>query len=237
MLSRILPYAAAGRRCCSRRFIFCPSGAAAGATTAAVAAEGSVVALSSSSSSSVRGRDSCSSTRTRNRNRSRNFSSTSLVGHITTATAGDAAKLSCYEKIDYCIHEDSPVLDAIKRFAAHNIGCLVTTDSKGAMTGVISERDYITKVELFGRTPTDTMVKEIATTGTKLITTNPNESVERCMEKMLESDIRHLPLVDDSDDGGELVGMISIKDLVQTTVKEKEDTIKTLAERSLGKIL
>ena len=53
----------------------------------------------------------------------------STVG--TAFTAGDAAEMSGYNKIDFCIAEDSTVLDAVKTFVAHNIGCLVTTNSNG----------------------------------------------------------------------------------------------------------
>lgn len=100
------------------------------------------------------------------------------------------------------------------------------------MSGVISERDYITKIALLGRTSKDTLVKNISTQSSKLITAKPSDSVEACMEKMLASDIRHLPLVNDK---GELQGMISIKDLVKTVVKEKEQTIKVLSDFALGK--
>jgi len=74
-------------------------------------------------------------------------------------------------------------------------------------------------------------VKEIATHSSKLVTAKPDESVQSCMEKMLASDIRHLPLVEN----GELVGMLSIKDLVKTTIKEKEEAIKVLSDFALGK--
>lgn len=102
----------------------------------------------------------------------------------------------------------------------------------GNLSGVISERDYITKIALLGRKSSDTKVKEIATMSSKLITANVDESVEACMEKMLSSDIRHLPLINDS---GDLEGMISIKDLVRTTVIEKDETIKVLSDFALGK--
>ena len=59
----------------------------------------------------------------------------------------------------------------------------------------------------------------------------PEESVQICMEKMLASDIRHLPLVEE----GKLIGMVSIKDLVKTTIKEKEEAIKVLSDFALGK--
>jgi CBS domain-containing protein len=100
----------------------------------------------------------------------------------------------------------------------------------GDLTGIISERDYIKKIELLDRT-NETKIKEIYTLSSKLITAKPDESVEHCMEKMLASNIRHLPLVKN----GQLLGMVSIKDLVKTTVQEKEETIKVLTDFALGK--
>ena len=85
---------------------------------------------------------------------------------------------------------------------------------------------------MLGRTSKDTKVKEISTQSSKLVTGKPEDPVQMCMEKMLNSDIRHLPLVNDA---GELKGMISIKDLVKTTIKEKEQTIKVLSDFALGK--
>ena len=105
-------------------------------------------------------------------------------------------------------------------------------NSTGNLSGVISERDYITKIALLGRKSSETKVKEIATMSSKLITANVSDSVESCMEKMLAGDIRHLPLVNDT---GDLEGMISIKDLVKTTVMEKDETIKVLTDFALGK--
>ena len=99
------------------------------------------------------------------------------------------------------------------------------------MTGIISERDYISKIDLLDRNPGKTKVKEIFTPSSKLVTANGSESVQVCMEKMLAADIRHLPLVDH----GELMGMVSIKDLVKTCIKEQEQTIEALTDLALGK--
>ena len=60
------------------------------------------------------------------------------------------------------------------------------------MTGVISERDYISKIALLGRTSKETRIKEISTQSAKVITVDINEPVESCMQKMLSSDIRHV---------------------------------------------
>lgn len=100
------------------------------------------------------------------------------------------------------------------------------------VVGIISERDYITKIALLGRTSKETTVKEIATRGANIITAKADESVESCMEKMMSKGIRHLPIVDDND---KVIGMISIKDLVKTVVADKEKTIKVLSDFALGR--
>jgi CBS domain-containing protein len=103
----------------------------------------------------------------------------------------------------------------------------------GNMTGVVSERDYVCKVALLGRTSHETKVKEIATAGPNIITATADESVEVCMEKMMNHGIRHLPIVEGANKV--VVGMVSIKDLVKTVIKEKEKTIKTLSDFALGR--
>lgn len=74
-------------------------------------------------------------------------------------------------------------------------------------------------------------MKEVSTKVANLITASPNETVDACMEKMLSRDIRHLPLVDDY---GEVVGIISIKDLIKSCLEEKDHTIHSLASFAVG---
>lgn len=138
---------------------------------------------------------------------------------------------SCYSGIDYAIDDESTVFEAVNKLAAYNVGCLVTTDADGKLSGVISERDYITKIALLGRTGKTTKVKEISTKAANLVTASPNETVDACMAKMLSKDIRHLPLVDDD---GKVVGIISIKDLIKSCLEEKEHTIQSLASFAVG---
>lgn len=147
-------------------------------------------------------------------------------------TATDAWNKSCYSEIDYTINEDLPVYEAVQKFAAYNIGCLVTTDSAGNITGVISERDYVCKIALLSKTSKETPVKEISTKSANLITAKPEDSVSDCMAKMLLKDIRHLPLLDGD---GKVIGIVSIKDLVKAELKEKEEAIRTLSDFALGK--
>lgn len=146
-------------------------------------------------------------------------------------TATDAWNKSCYSEIDYTIDESKTVYDAVQKFAAYNVGCLVTTKD-GKISGVISERDYVCKIALLGKKSRDTAVSEISTKSANLITASPGETVSDCMAKMLLKDIRHLPLLDE--DGG-VVGIVSIKDLVKAELKEKEEAIRTLSNFALGK--
>eukprot|EP00956_Cyclotella_meneghiniana_P044515 scaffold321310_cov73-Cyclotella_meneghiniana.AAC.2 len=112
------------------------------------------------------------------------------------------------------------------------IGCLVTKDAEGKISGVVSERDYVCKVALLGKTSKELKVKEISTKSANLITASPDESVSSCMSKMLMKDIRHLPLLEKD---GSVIGIVSIKDLVKAELKEKEDAIKVLSDFALGK--
>jgi CBS domain-containing protein len=83
----------------------------------------------------------------------------------------------------------------------------------GKISGVISERDYISKIALLGRVSKDTLVKEISTKSANLLTASPQDSVDQCMEKMLSKGIRHLPLLADD---GNVIGMLSVSGLVWT---------------------
>eukprot|EP00554_Chaetoceros_debilis_P005552 CAMPEP_0194073992 /NCGR_PEP_ID=MMETSP0149-20130528/1195_1 /TAXON_ID=122233 /ORGANISM="Chaetoceros debilis, Strain MM31A-1" /LENGTH=192 /DNA_ID=CAMNT_0038754067 /DNA_START=59 /DNA_END=637 /DNA_ORIENTATION=+ len=147
-------------------------------------------------------------------------------------SAKTAWEKSCYFEMDFTIPEESHVFEAIQKFAAYDIGCLVTTDEDGKISGVISERDYISKMALLGRKSKETLVKEISTKSSNLMTATPHDSVDDCMEKMLSKDIRHLPLLDDD---GHVVGMLSVKDLVKTMLQEKDETIKILSDFATGK--
>lgn len=147
-------------------------------------------------------------------------------------SAKSAWEKSCYFEMDFTIPEEALVYEAVQKFAAYDVGCLVTTDPNGDISGVISERDYVSKIALLGRSSKETTIKEISTKSSNLMTAHPDESVDDCMQKMLAKDIRHLPLVDGN---GKVMGMLSVKDLVKTLVKEKEDTIRVLSDFALGK--
>lgn len=134
--------------------------------------------------------------------------------------------------IDFTIPEDCTVYEAVQKFSAYNIGCLVTVNATGDITGVVSERDYVNKIALLGRNSKDTKVSEISTKSARLVTASPADSVDECLQKVLSKDIRHLPLINDE---GKLMGMLSVKDLVKSVVEEKEKNLRTLSDFALGK--
>lgn len=100
------------------------------------------------------------------------------------------------------------------------------------MAGVISERDYIKKVSLLGKTSKDTKIKEVFTQDANVVTASVDDSIETGMDKMMAKSIRHLPIVDKDN---ELVGFVSIKDLIKEVVADKEQTLRKLSDSVFGK--
>lgn len=121
----------------------------------------------------------------------------------------------------HSIGPDARVIEALKLMAEKGIGALVVTEG-GGLAGIISERDYARKVILHGKSSHDILVREIMTA--KVFTVHPGQSVEECMALMTEKRIRHLPVTD----GGRLVGVLSIGDLVKEVIADQEQTIKQL---------
>jgi len=144
-------------------------------------------------------------------------------------TAQSALDKSCYLTIDWRIHETSSVKEAVKRMAGHNIGALAVTDDSGKVVGVLSERDYLKKVALLGRSSDSTTVKEICTYGDNLISVSRGNPIDMCMDKMLRSDVRHL-LVRNAKDDPSIVGMISIKDIVKCNQAKSQAMVNRLEE-------
>ena len=120
-----------------------------------------------------------------------------------------------------------PVVKALQIMADNNVGALVVVKGD-EVVGIFSERDYARKLVLKGRSHEDTTVQEIMTPA--VITVRPDQSIDDCMEIMTNKRIRHLPVVD----GGKLVGIISIGDVVKAVISEKEVIIKHLENYITG---
>ena len=116
------------------------------------------------------------------------------------------------------IGPDEPVLAAIQQMADRNVGVLCVV--KGTeLVGVISERDYARKVVLKGRNSAETMVWEIMSS--PVVSVSPEDSLTTCQMLMTERKFRHLPVLLQ----GELVGMLSIGDLVRQIIEAQQQEI------------
>jgi CBS domain-containing protein len=119
------------------------------------------------------------------------------------------------------IRADDTVYAAIKLMAAKDIGSLVVLeDSK--LVGIVTERHYARNVFLRGRASPQTRVGEIMERD--VVCVHPDQSVEECMAVMTSERVRHLPVITD----GELVGIVSIGDLVKSIISDREFVIEQL---------
>ena len=113
------------------------------------------------------------------------------------------------------------MLEAIRAMAAHHVGALLVMQG-ATLSGIVSERDYARKVILMGRASADTPVRDIMST--PVITVSPEDSVQRCMQIMTDRRVRHLPVLE----GGRVIGMVSIGDLVKAVIAEQQQQIEQL---------
>jgi CBS domain-containing protein len=121
------------------------------------------------------------------------------------------------------ISSDASVYDAVKQMVDANVGSLLVTVD-GRIEGIVTERDYLRRVTLEGRTDHDMEVSEIMSS--PLIIVTPQTSVEECMAIMTDRRIRHVPVVDD----GDVVGIVSIGDIVKFQSKQQSFKIQYLTD-------
>lgn len=122
------------------------------------------------------------------------------------------------------IAPQAAVVDALKLMAEKNIGSVVVIDEKGNYLGIVTERDYSRKVALKGKNSTTTPVEEIMTTNLPTVTLK--DSVEHCRQLMSEHNVRYLPVFV----GDELMGIISMSDVVKETIAMQQETIDHLQQ-------
>lgn len=113
------------------------------------------------------------------------------------------------------------VFDALKLLADKDVGALMVMD-QGKLVGVFSERDYTRKIALAGKASRDTQVSEIMTSN--VLTVGPKADTRDCMALMSQKKIRHLPVVD----GDKVLGMISVRDILDDIIADHEMTITHL---------
>ena len=127
----------------------------------------------------------------------------------------------------YTVAPDASVFDALKLMAERSIGALVVMQGEHVV-GIITERDYARKVILMARSSKVTPVRDIMTSSVMYV--RPDQASDECMVLMTENRLRHLPVMD----GGKLVGLVSIGDLVKDIISEQKFIIEQLEHYITG---
>jgi len=126
------------------------------------------------------------------------------------------------------IHASATVFDAIKKIVDKNVGSILVTEGD-EVVGIMTERDYLRKIAVLGRTSHETLVSEIMTA--PLVYVTPETTIEESMAIMTDRRIRHLPVVENED----VVGIISIGDLVKFQSREQSFQIQYLTDYISGR--
>lgn len=125
------------------------------------------------------------------------------------------------------VSPDTGIRDAIAKMADKSAGTALVMDGD-KLVGILAERDFIRKVYLQNKCGSKTTVSEVMSTS--LTTVTPETTLESCMEMMTEKRIRHLPVMS----GNQVVGIVSIGDIVKFMINEKEFLIKNLQSYIAG---
>ncbi len=125
------------------------------------------------------------------------------------------------------IEPDKSVYDAMQLMAARNIGALLVLET-GKLIGIITERDYSRKAHLLDKSVRDILVKDIMTSQVAYV--SPNYTAEDCMALVTEMRVRHLPVLEND----QVIGIISIGDLVKDAISDREFVIHQLERYIYG---
>jgi CBS domain-containing protein len=125
----------------------------------------------------------------------------------------------------WTIDEDETVFEATRLMVERRTGCLCVTRA-GEVVGIVTERDYLTKVLHAGRTSKSTKVKDIATMGDDLIVGDANESLQDALDVIVHRNVRHLPICRD----GRIVALLGVEDLARKLADERVVKLRSLAD-------
>jgi CBS domain-containing protein len=146
-------------------------------------------------------------------------------GGVVIKTVGDILRIKGNDV--WSTTPDATVYEALQTMAEKNVGALVVLNAN-AVVGIMSERDYARKVILHGRSSREIRVREIMTSEVYYV--RPDQDIQDCMAQMTEKRVRHLPALEND----QLVGIISIGDVVKALIAEHESTIKHLEDYITG---
>jgi CBS domain-containing protein len=134
-----------------------------------------------------------------------------------------AAELLASQAKPLCtVAPEATVFEALHILAKNEVGALAVVDPQGKLMGIVSERDYTRKVALQGKNSREAQVAEIMTR--EVLVVNPRTRARECMALMSSRKIRHLPVVD----GDQLIGVLSIRDLLDAIIADQQQTIEQL---------
>lgn len=125
------------------------------------------------------------------------------------------------------VDPNSTVVDALRVMAEKMVGAVLVLEN-GKLAGIFSERDYARKIALKDRSSKTTTIREVMTAD--LVCVTPNDTLESCMELMTNKHIRHLPVLENN----ELIGLISIGDVVKNTIEDQKAMIVQLQQYMRG---
>lgn len=145
-----------------------------------------------------------------------------LEPNVVADVRGTAADmLDAKGTVVHSIGPRDTVYDAIAKMTEFRVGALLVMEGE-SLVGIVSERDYRSKVILMGRHSKDTEVGEIMTP--QVLTVAPETTLQQCLEFVTEHSVRHLPVVKD----GRVLGVLSIGDLVRTILAQQAERIQSL---------
>ena len=123
----------------------------------------------------------------------------------------------------YFITPDQSIADAARYMSERNVGAVCVLEGE-RLVGILSERDMMKRVIAPNRDPATTRVADVMTA--KPIVVDVHESYEKCLKVMKQASVRHLPVVE----GDKLVGLVSLRDLLQVDLDEKEEELKYMQD-------
>ena len=127
----------------------------------------------------------------------------------------------------WSVRPDDTVFDSLKLMADKQVGALLVMD-QDKLVGIVTERDYARKVILEGKSSKSSQVAEVMTK--QVLCVNPQQTIDECMALMTDKRARHLPVVDEE----QVVGVVSIGDLVKATISEQQVIIEHLQQYISG---